>query len=135
MITEEYKSKVFNKQHSITLNYHHENGQSVWTVKHNDKLIKSTVYDDEARYIFENEVGMLQYQKRLAEIVKKLDERDKQKENNEWSVEDALDFIDEHEEYSIVIGKIPAELKNHPERIRYCSFNDDLDHWMSVIKF
>lgn len=134
MITEEYKSKVFNKQHSITLNYHHENGQSVWTVKHNDKLIKSTVYDDEARYIFENEVGMLQYQKRLADIVKKLDEKDKQKENNEWSVEDALDFIDEHEDYSIVIGKIPSDLKNHPERIRYCSFNDDLDHWMSVIK-
>ena len=134
MIIEEYKNNVFNKQHSITLNYHHENGQSVWTVKHNDKLIKSTVYDDEARYIFENEVGMLQYQKRLADIVKKLDEKDKEKEDNEWSVDDALDFIDDHEEYSIVIGKIPSELKNYPERIKYCSFNEDLDHWMTVVK-
>ena len=69
MIIEEYKNKVFNKQHTITLNYRHDNGQSIWTVKHDDKLIKSTVYDEEARYIFENEVGMLQYQKRLADTV------------------------------------------------------------------
>ena len=134
MIIEEYKNKVFNKQHTITLNYHHDNGQSIWTVKHDDKLIKSTVYDEEARYIFENEVGMLQYQKRLADTVKLLDEKDKEKEDNEWSVDDALDFIDENEEYSIVIGKIPSELKNHPERIKYCSFNDELDHWMTVVK-
>ena len=134
MIIEEYKNKVFNQQHTITLNYHHENGQSIWTVKHDDKLIKSTVYDEEARYIFENEVGMLQYQKRLADAVKVLDEKDKEKENNEWSVLDMFDFIDNHEEYSIVIGKIPSELKDHPERIRYCSFNEELDHWMSVIK-
>ena len=134
MIIEEYKNKVFNQQHTITLNYHHENGQSIWTVKHNDKLIKSTVYDDEARYIFENEVGMLQYQKRLVDAVKMLDKKDKEKENNEWSVDDALDFIDENEEYSIVIGKIPSELKDHPERIKYCSFNEELDHWMSVVK-
>ena len=134
MIIEEYKNKVFKKQHTITLNYHHDNGQSIWTVKHDDKLIKSTVYDDEARYIFENEVGMLQYQKRLVDTVKKLDEKDKEKENNEWSVDDALDFIDEHEDYSIVIGKLPSALKNYPERIKYCSFNKDLDHWMTVVK-
>ena len=134
MIIEEYKNILFNKQHSITLNYHHDNGQSIWTVMHNDKLIKSTVYDDEARYIFENEVGMLQYQKRLVDAVKKLDEKDKEKEDNEWSVLDAFDFIDEHEDYSIVFGKIPAELKDHPEKIKYCSFNEDLDHWMTVVK-
>ncbi len=134
MIIEEYKDKVFNKQHSITLNYHHENGQSVWTVKHDDKPIKSTVYDDEARCIFENEVGMLQYQKRQADTVKMLDKKDKEKENNEWSVLDMFDFIDEHEDYSIVIGKIPSELKDHPERIKYCSFNEELDHWMTVVK-
>lgn len=136
MLIEKYQDKVFNQQHTITLNsnYHHENGQFIWTVKHNDKLIKSTVYDEEARYIFENEVGKLQYQKRLADAVKVLDKKDKEKENNEWSVLDMFDFIDEHEEYSIVIGKIPAELKNHPERIKYCSFNEDLDHWMTVVK-
>ena len=136
MLIEEYKDKVFNKQHTITLNsnYHHENSQFIWTVKHNDKLIKSTVYDEEARYIFENEVGKLQYQKRLADTVKKLDKKDKEKEDNEWSVLDMFDFIDEHEEYSIVIGKIPSELKDHPERIKHCSFNEDLDHWMTVVK-
>ena len=136
MLIEEYKDKVFNKQHTITLNstYHHENSQFIWTVKHNDKLIKSTVYDEEARYIFENEVKKLQYQRECVEAVKKLDEKDKQKEDNEWSVLDMFDFIDEHEDYSIVIGKIPSELKDHPERIKYCSFNEDLDHWMTVVK-
>ena len=134
MLKEMHTETVFNLPHTITLNVYSNGAVNLWEVKHDYRRILVTWSEDEAKEKYESEVKKLQFQRECVEAVKVLDEKDKEKENNGWSVDDALDFIDEHEEYSIVIGKIPSDLKDHPERIKYCSFNEDLDHWMSVIK-
>lgn len=134
MIKELFTETIFNQPHTITLNVYSNGAVKIWEVKHDYRRLLVTWSEDEATEMYEREVKKLQYDRECVEAVKKLDEKDKEKEDNEWSVADALDFIDENEEYSIVIGKIPSELKGHPERIRYCSFNNDLDHWMTVVK-
>ena len=134
MLKEMHTETIFNQPHTITLNVYGNSEVKIWEVKHDYRRLLVTWSEDEAIEKYEKEVKKLQYQKRLADTVKVWDEKDKQKEDNEWSVLDMFDFIDEHEDYSIVIGKIPSELKDHAERIKYCSFNEDLDHWMTVVK-
>lgn len=134
MLKDIHTETIFNQPHTITLNVYGNSAVKVWEVKHDYRRLLVTWSEDEAIEKYETEVKKLRYQRECVEVVKKLDEKDKQKENNEWSVLDMFDFIDENEDYSIVIGKIPAELKDHTERIKYCSFNEDLDHWMTVVK-
>ena len=134
MLKELYTETIFNQPHTITLNVYSNSAVKIYEVKYDYRRLLVTWSEDEAIEKYEKEVKKLQFQRECVEAVKVLDEKDKEKENNEWSVLDMFDFIDEHEDYSIVIGKIPSELKDHPERIKYCSFNEDLDHWMTVVK-
>lgn len=97
----------------------------------NGDVTFKSIFKFPAKEHYKATVNLLKFQA-MEEVLIELDLEDQEREGKK-SLNDAIKYCEEHDHYSVVIGRLPSSFKGNLDCVKDCFFDREIDNWVTII--